>query len=256
MRRELFYNPWLLCERLAELSVLARRRKSLRGTPASWLTNDHIGSLELLRQLSPAQSAVVYDVGANVGTWTLLLKAIHPHAVVHGFEPLTGHVDGFRANTASLKDVHLHQIALGEAEATGSMHVTSFSDASSLLPLANAGAEQWHIHEVAREAVQIESMDHWQARAGVPFATLIKLDVQGFELAVLRGASRCLAHAEAVLLEVSFQEYYEGQCLFADVVAFLASHGFALNALGHDTSLGRRLIQADALFIADRRPAR
>jgi FkbM family methyltransferase len=252
MRRELFYNPRLLCERLGELSAAARRRASLRGTAASWLTDDHIGSLELLRMVSPEQAAVVYDVGANVGTWTLLLKAIHPHSQVHAFEPLATHLDAFNKNVERLNNVRLHPIALGESAGVGAMHVTSFTDASSLLPLAKAGAEQWHIDEIGQQSVQVETMDGWQARTGAPKPSFIKLDVQGYEWSVLRGASRCLANASAVLLEVSFQEFYEGQRGLPDLVALLAGHGFTLNGLGRDTALGRPLIQADALFTADR----
>lgn len=252
MRRSLLFDPRLLCERLAELSLARRRRASLRGTPAAWLTDDHIDSLELLRMIRPLQPAVIYDIGANVGTWTLLAKALHPQAEVHAFEPLRAHHDRFTQNTRTLSGVHLHPLALGDAAGTSALHVTSFSDASSLLPLAQAGETQWHIHEVAREPVPVERLDDWQQRGGHPRPSLIKLDVQGFELSVLRGATHCLDHAGAVLVEVSVRAFYEGQCLFHDVAGFLASRGFTLYAFGHGTAVGRPLVQADALFVADR----
>ena len=148
--------------------------------------------------------------------------------------------------------MHLYKLALGESAGTMAVRVTSFSDASSLLPLSKAGEEQWHIHEVAQEPVTVERMDDWQRRGNRPFASLIKLDVQGFELAVLRGAGRCLDNASAVLAEVCFREYYEGQCLFHDITAFLAERDFRLYALGHRTALDRPLTHTDALFVANR----
>lgn len=248
MRFALLHNPRLLCERLAEISVARRRRASLRGTPAAWLSDDHIGSLELLRLLDRPDAAVIYDIGANVGTWTLLARSIFPDATVHAFEPLVMHHEGFARNTAGMPDVHLHGTALGESAGTAPMHVTSFSDASSLLPLASAGASQWHIHEVGVEPVPIERLEEWIARTSSPQPTLIKLDVQGFELAVLRGAGAVLDRIDAVIVEVSFQEFYEGQSPFHDVTGYLAQHGLTLKALAHGTPLGRTLVQADALF--------
>ena len=113
MRLELFYNPRLLCERLAELSLERRRLAKLRGTVARQLTTGHIDSLELLELLRPINPQVIFDVGANVGTWTLLAKALYPQSQIHAFEPLPRHIAGFRQRTAGLGGVHLHEIGLG-----------------------------------------------------------------------------------------------------------------------------------------------
>jgi FkbM family methyltransferase len=252
MRLALLHDPRLFCERLAELSIARRRRAALRGTVAEWLSDDHIDSLELLQLLRPVAPTVIYDVGANVGTWTLLAKALMPAAQIHAFEPLPQHHGEFERNTAPTSGVHLHKLALGEAAGTASIRVMSFSDASSLLPLAAAGEEQWHIREVGQQHVRVEAMDAWQRDGGWPLPSVIKLDVQGFELGVLRGGRQCLDHAAAVLVELSFREFYEGQCLFHDVVTFLADHGFTLHALGRSTALGRALVQSDALFVSNR----
>jgi hypothetical protein len=50
---------------------------------------------------------------------------------------------------------------------------------------------------------------------------------------------------------VSFVELYEGQCGFHDLVAFLASRGFHLSALGQRTELGKPLLQADLFFVSE-----
>jgi FkbM family methyltransferase len=61
-------------------------------------------------------------------------------------------------------------------------------------------------------------------RYRAPF--LLKLDVQGFELQVLQGATATLSRAEVVILETSLLPYNEGAPLFAEVIAFMAEHGF------------------------------
>ena len=93
----------------------------------------HIESLELLDAVKPLGIDVIYDVGANVGTWSVLAKAIFPTASVEAFEPLRQHEAQFRRHVSALSGVNLHPIALGSEDTSALMRVTAFSDGSSLL---------------------------------------------------------------------------------------------------------------------------
>src|SRR6266480_1184379 len=93
MRLELLYRPRLLIERLASLSIHRRRLARLDGTIAEGLQLGHIDSLELLDLVRPLEPRVIYDVGANVGTWAKLARAALPDSAIHAFEPLPEHVD-------------------------------------------------------------------------------------------------------------------------------------------------------------------
>ncbi|MBI5771149.1 MAG: FkbM family methyltransferase [Verrucomicrobia bacterium] len=250
MRLSLLYNPIDLIERLAIAAQRRRRFRRLRGTPAAGLSLGHIGSLELLELLRPAPPAVIYDIGANVGTWTCLAKSLFPAAQVEAFEPLEQHHAEFARRTAAWPGtVRLHSPALGAMEHTAQMHVMDFSDASSLLALGSEGAREFNIHEAGEKTVPVVPLDVLVARANLPPPDLLKLDVQGYELEVLRGATATLRHARAVLCEVSFREFYTGQAQFPDILAFLTAEGFALHAFGHGLDLGQPLVQADALFL-------
>lgn len=252
MRTELLYNPRLLCERLAEMSLEGRRLARLRGTVAEGLHRGHIDSLELLELLREDPPRVIYDIGANVGTWALLAKAVFPRAEVHCFEPLDRLKGEFDARTRGVAGIHRHALALGAAAATMPMRVTDFVDASSLLEMADASFLHYRLRPAGEVMVRVERLDDYVAAAGLPPPDLVKLDIQGYELEALRGAGDCLRSASAVLSEVSFVELYKGQCLFHDVVGFLAGRGFLLCALGSGTELGHRLTQADALFVSNR----
>lgn len=251
MRLELLYNPRLLCERLAEISLSARRIAKLRGTVASNLKSGHIDSLELLELLSGDPPAVIYDIGANVGTWTLLAKAVFPSSEIHAFEPLPGHVESFRRNTTNVPDVQLHELCLGASEGELPMKVTDFSDASSLLPLTEVGRRQWNLAQTEEILLRVETLDSWISMNALRTPDLIKLDVQGYELEVLKGSEIALAHTRAVILEASFQNFYEGQCRFDELVSILAKNGLHLHAIGNGTAIGRRLIQSDLLFVRE-----
>jgi FkbM family methyltransferase len=221
----------------------------LRDTPASELQTGHIDSLELLEMLSQQRPKVIYDIGANVGVWTILAKTIFPDSEVHAFEPLANHSARFTTQTAGLQSVYLHNIALGNVSGETDLHVVDFTDATSVLPLAAAGQDQWDLRETEVQKVRIERLDTWVSSKKLPWPDLIKLDVQGFELQVMQGGSKCLESARVVLTEVSFHEYYRGQCLFHDIVGYLANFRFRVFALGRGTAVGQPLTQADVLFI-------
>ena len=249
MRLALLYNPRLLCERLAIASVRARRLAHLRGTPAAGLELGHIDSLELVALARDAGARVVYDIGANIGTWSLLAKSLIPDAEIHAFEPLVEHDAAFGKSFEGIAGVTLHEVALGSQDADATMHVTEFSDASSLLPPNALGASVPGMYEVGQRSIAVRRLDGYRRTHGLPLADFIKLDIQGYELEALRGAPECLGAAKAVLAEVSFMAYYENQCLFHDLVGHLASAGLLLTALAATTPTGRPLGQTDALFM-------
>ena len=249
MRLSLLYNPFDVIERLAVASRRRRRFRRLRGTPAAALEHGHIDSLELLELLRPAAPAVIYDIGANIGTWTCLAKSLFPAARVEAFEPLGTHHAAFAQTAAPFANVHLHGVALGSAPAVLEMNVMDFSDASSFLPINDAASAEFHVHTARREAVPVVRLDDFRREHTLPPPDLISLDIQGFELEALRGAPECLRHARAVLCEVSFREYYHGQPLFHEIAAHLGAHGFGLRAVGANTPVGDLIGQTDALFL-------
>jgi len=248
MRAQLLYDPRLLIERVAELSLEFRRRKRLKGTPGADLRGPLLESLELL-ELLPISPRVVYDIGAHVGTWTLLAKSVYPNAEIFAFEPLVSHCEQYRATTAKLQNVNLHQVALGSKPGIFEMKVTDRSDSSSLLRMTKACQDAFGLRFERPVEVQVERLDDYRCRHNLRNPDLIKLDIQGFELEVLLGAPGVLRNTRAIIAEVSFKELYTDQCRFDELVSHLAKSGFFVHALGHSTALGRPLLQSDVLFL-------
>jgi FkbM family methyltransferase len=226
----------------------------LQDTVAKELHLHDISSLELLELAISENINVIYDIGAHVGTWTLLAKAIFPSARVHAFEPLAEHQDGFRKQFPDSSDVTLHPVALGSANTNALFHVTNASSSSSVLPLADACRLHFGLREVERVSIHLHRLDDYRTAHQLSLPDMIKLDVQGYELEALKGGLQCLKSARAVLMEVSFVEFYRGQPLFEDVVCFMADHGFRLHAVSVTTPVGKPLVQTDVLFLqaADR----
>jgi len=249
VRLELFWNPRLLVERLAAASLRRRRLAQLRNTPAAGLSLGHLDTLELLQIVRGAGIHVVYDIGANIGMWVRLAKSVIPGVLVEAFEPLQQHIETFRRNCASLGGVNLHPVALGGSNTTRPLHVTKMTDASSFLPVTNAGRSIFGLTEIDLVTMTVRRLDDYAEEHRLLPPDLMKLDVQGFELEVLSGSTRMLRHAKGLIVEVSFVELYENQCQFPEVCRFLDDHGFAVHAFGSSTPVGERLVQADVLFM-------
>jgi FkbM family methyltransferase len=248
MRAELLYNPRLLVERVAELSLERRRCIRLRETPGAQLRGVLLDSLELL-ELVPSTPHVIYDIGANTGTWTLLAKSVHPCAHVFAFEPLGWHCREYLQASARLQNVTLHQVALGSVTGRLDMYVPNQSDSASLLQMASACEDVFNLKFDKCVAVTVERLDDYVQKHNLPMPDLIKLDVQGYECEVLRGGTRILEHAKAIITEVSFKEFYRGQCRFDQLVSFLAEAGLFTYAFGLRTPMGKPLQQCDMLFL-------
>jgi hypothetical protein len=95
-----------------------------------------------------------------------------------------------------------------------------------------------------RVACLDEMVDIWSnARRAV-----LKLDVQGFELSVLKGARAALKSCAYVYVECSEVQLYNGQALFPDVERFMNENGFRSILRANEQIVDGKLIQADHLF--------
>src|SRR5262245_32903854 len=148
----------------------------------------------------PQEPTVIYDIGANVGTWTLLAKSIYPNAEIVAFEPLDWHCREFSKSNCQLKEVTLHQIALGKQSGLFEMHVPTQSDSASLLPMAEACSTVFNLKFDKKVAVQVARLDDYVEEKKIPKPDLIKLDVQGFEYEILAGGRSALEYARAVIV--------------------------------------------------------
>jgi FkbM family methyltransferase len=242
---------WTFIRRLGDsLSFRARRKlraAALRNTPAASL-GANADTHELLALLSKNPPSVIYDIGAHHGRWTLLAKAHFPHAVIHAFEPLPEHGDTFLKRTKCLNEVTLHRIALSDRPGDRTMEVPIQSDSASLLVPAADLEIIYGVKKGSRTTVPVTTLDQWRESGNHPAPELIKLDIQGGELDALVGAENCLISAQAVLIEVSFRTFYQGQPGAGELFSHLESRGFRLRAQGETLYPGPMAEQLDMLF--------
>jgi FkbM family methyltransferase len=192
----------------------------------------------------------VIDVGAHTGQFALFAARRFPEASIACFEPFGPARERLQAVLRSHPRLTIYPSAAGARAETRELHVTRDDDSSSLLPITERAIGAFPgTEEVATVATRTVRLDETVSPSNMRRPALLKIDVQGYELEVLRGAERLLPHVDEILVEVSFLELYEGQPTAADVVTFLAASGFDLNGVFGVTRDGRgRCLQADFLF--------
>lgn len=232
---------WLRLRKLVAALPTKRTRAALRiGVSAS---------IEHREALRGSNFRTVVDVGANRGQFALFCRTEFPQARIISFEPLSAPAARFRKIFGDDELVTLHEVALGSVAGRSMMHVTAEDDGSSLLAVGGNQAILFGTREVASQAVTVRRLDEIVTPAMLSTAALLKIDVQGFEMEVLRGSVGILSLFGSVYVECSYLELYSGQALVNEAIEFLHSSGFALAGVFNQTADGYgRPVQADVLF--------
>jgi len=199
--------------------------------------------------LSPKFKTIV-DIGANKGQFALACREWAPNARIISFEPLQTPATIFKILFDGDTNVHLNEVAIGPQIQRSIIHVSSHEDSSSLLPI---GPNQIALYPGTQEKNTIEidvaPLSAYLMPDNIKSPAMLKIDVQGFEMEVLRGCESTIEKFDFVYCECSFIELYSGQKLAYEVIEWLHKRQF--NFVGiFNTSYDRsgQAIQADFLF--------
>jgi FkbM family methyltransferase len=176
-----------------------------------------------------------------------------------GFEPLQDRLNE-RLRSANDPRLTLFPNFVGDGS-EGTFYINNIDATSSLFPLNQrfqrvCGLDS--LKTIRTQTVKTERLD-------VLLATLrdidfLKLDIQGFELAALRGAESILERTNVIHCEVEFTDIYAGQPLFSEVELYLRERGFELIDIVHQARAAyrgtnawpsaERLVWAEAIFFS------
>jgi len=182
---------------------------------------DMRGLLEDVRTRGFAPRGII-DVGANRGDWTRTALEIFPAARVIMIEPQFEMVAPLEALCREKSNVFV--VKAGAGSEPGQLLQTIWEDlaGSSFLPPENMALQKQGKQRLT-PVVTIDSVltEHRDFQPD-----LIKLDIQGFELKALAGATSILGRTEMLILEVSLFEFVPGQPTAREVIAFMGDRGY------------------------------
>ncbi len=182
----------------------------------------------------------IIDIGAYHGDWSRMARRIFPEASIFMID---ANEDKDSILSAACLEIGRarHSIALLGSQCSESVNFYVMETGSSVL------FENTSMPRSSRRIPMATLDDLALAWGPIPGPYFIKLDVQGFEIEVLRGAERILANTEVAQLEVSLLPYNQGAPLLAEVVAFMQTRGF----VAYDVCGFYRRESDGALFMLD-----
>lgn len=193
----------------------------------------------------PVEPRTILDVGAADGTPELY--DAYPGAAIVAFEPIAEQIEALRPKLAH-RDVEYVNVAVGSADGTARLHVdpenllkSSLNDRTALTSTAV---------ELRDRTVAVRTLDDVVAEHGWSGPFALKVDTEGFELDVLRGAAATLRETAVVHCETSVGARFEGGYLFRDLAELLIDAGFDLVDLtAAPRGADGRTIYADCVWV-------
>ncbi len=191
------------------------------------LLNGVAANIELknfLRKINSINTLV--DIGSNKGQFILLLERYFPDAKVYSFEPIKEILNKQKKFFNYKKDIFFFNFGLGCKNAISNFYITNKTDSSSFLQINknNNTSDNYVVRE--KRKIKIIKLDKILIKKKLLKPILVKIDVQGYELEVLKGSKKMLNRIDYLLLEVSKNRMYKKQPLETEIVKYLKKYKF------------------------------
>lgn len=179
-------------------------RFSLRG-----MNYDQVQSVEesgelfvinyLSKKLLNKRGNVMMDVGANVGDYSKVLSTSFPETNVYSFEALPATFHILKENLTNYKNIMCENMALGDKIEER----TFFSDGAGSHLSSFYPTESMHNERLKKNIIPITTIDSFCREKEIEKIDFLKIDVEGFELEVLKGAESMIK--EGKILNIQFE---------------------------------------------------
>jgi FkbM family methyltransferase len=188
---------------------------------------------------------VIFDVGANVGQTAKTYRRLFPQADIWSFEPFPNSYESLRRSISdSDQRFHPEPLALSDRVASASLNIGAVSYTNSMLRRETDTGQSIEI--------ETDTLDHFCSERDISHIDILKVDVEGAEDRVFKGARGLFARRaiRSVFVEVYFRPVYDGMPLFWDLQAQLNYLGFNLFGLYSLVPTGSGALSfANALYV-------
>lgn len=200
---------------------------------------------------------LVFDIGANKGQYaTGIMDAGYRHKIV-SFEPLTSAHSVIAALSKKYSRWSVApRCAIGSKTEEIGINISGNSVSSTLMNMLDAhieGAPESRI--IGQEMVQVYPLDGIGPQYTDGSKNIfLKIDVQGFEQEVLKGAQQMLSRARGVEMEISLVPLYENQSwLLPETLGYMSDQGFTLTSIvpAFTDHKSGKVLQCNGIFFRD-----
>ena len=204
--------------------------------------------LDTIRQYLPP-NPIVFEAGAHIGSDTTEMAENWPDAEIYAFEPIPKILKQLESNTKRFKSIHCYKLAIGEKSGRMKIHVSGGDSdgSSSILEPKEHLSLHPNVTFSKQIPVEVKDIDSWVKSEKLTTIDFLWLDLQGYELAALRGAKKILQNVSAIHCEVNLVEVYKGAPLYSDLKKWLEEYGFRVEIEAIDWDDG-----GNVLFVKDK----
>lgn len=198
----------------------------------------------------------VLDVGANTGGYgDYLREKVGYRKLILSFEPVSAMYEVLARKSKKDPNWEVFNFGLGPSNSTMEINVMKHNAFSSFLAPDDFEEPSYMANNVVvyTESVQVRTLDSVMeglAEKCPTGRTYLKMDTQGYDMEVVRGAEKSLEKIIALQTEASTKKMYKGMPDFVETYQTLASKGFDITGmfpLAWDSSL--RVIELDCIFV-------
>ena len=210
--------------------------------------------------LSDIPVKTIFDIGANVGDTIAEYRRRFSLAAIYGFEPLPEEFEGLRNRFKEDSLVKLIPLAVSNQVHKTQFFVNHDRNSSSLFLGLEESRSLYDRPELTKNVDNIEvsttTIDDFCKQESIDEIGILKMDIHGSELPVLKGATQMLNSGSILLIysEILFVPVYKEQPAYFEMCSFLFNYGYRLfdwYNLYHSANR-RELVQGDAIFISPR----
>jgi FkbM family methyltransferase len=180
----------------------------------------------LRNELEIIDGGVVLDVGANIGDYCSFLRRANSTYNIYAFEP---HPETYRRlveNTAK-SDINVFNVGVGAVEGKFFLYDYANNDGSEHASLHKGVIEQIHKGQSVGHEVKVVSLDNFVTQYGLNKISLLKIDTEGHEFEVLRGATNLLEAGRIEMIHLEFNEMnVVSRVFFKDIWDILPNYDF------------------------------
>jgi len=207
-----------------------------------------VDQFEYQRDVVGQDAKVVLDVGAKYGHFTAQYLRIFPNAHVWAFDCAPKAIERLHQEFDGNERVTIAPVALLDKPCETTFHLCQRAGSNSVHPITNTFAQETRNTDTI--TVMATTLDQYCEQHDIKQIDLLKTDVEGADLAVLRGADRLFGGGRIrnLYVEMLYYPYYQDQCWHWEICWYLDRWGYALYAL-FPTYWGGRIRYANGLFV-------
>lgn len=219
------------------------------------LTRYNVRTDDILRKnaiLEKYQISLLMDVGANNGTFGKEIRTAGYKGTIISFEPLNNMFSILKKTAKNDDNWIINNYALGAENSEQEINISANYHSSSILNIleTHTKAEATAAY-IGKQKIQIKKLDNiFNEYKENNLEVYLKIDTQGYEMNVLKGAEQSLQYINTIQLEMSLQALYTGQPLYNEIFTFLWSKGYKLIDIepGFTDIRNGTMLQFDGIF--------